>query len=44
MGIECNVDATDRLISIILEKDSFEEDKNIILNELSMLFTTTVVY
>ena len=44
VGIECNVDATDRLISIILEKDSFEEDKNIILNELSRLFTTTVVY
>ena len=37
VGIECNVDATDRLISIILEKDSFEEDKNIILNETAIV-------
>ena len=44
VGVECNIEATDRLISIILEKDSFEDDKNTILNELSRLFTTTTVY
>ncbi len=44
VGVECNIEATDTLMNIILEKDSFEDDKLTIQNELARLFITNSVY
>lgn len=44
VGVECNIEATNTLMNIILEKDSFEEDKLTIQNELARLFITNPVY
>lgn len=44
VGVECNIEATNTLMNIILEKDSFEEDKFTIQNELARLFITSPVY
>lgn len=44
VGIECNIEAIDNLMKIILEKEDFENDKFTIQNELSRLFVTAEVY
>lgn len=44
VGIDCNIEAINNLMNIILEKDDFENDKFTIQNELSRLFTTNIVY
>lgn len=44
VGVECNIDATNKLMNIILEKDSFDNDKIVIQNELARLFVTNTVY
>jgi len=45
VGIECNIDAINKLMSIILEKDSYSDsDRLIIGSELAKIFTTEAVY
>lgn len=44
VGVECNIEATNTLMNIILEKDNFEEDKFVIQNELARLFITNTEY
>lgn len=40
VGVDCNIAAIDRLMKIILEKESFEADKFTIQQELAQLFVT----
>ena len=39
-GVDCNIEAINVLMKIILEKDDFEADKFTIQNELARLFVT----
>ena len=40
VGVDCNIEAINVLMKIILEKDDFEADKFTIQNELARLFVT----